>query len=104
MNKQDYVKLVSNFTEDDVHAVQPYVNNRCEERGLSYVDIVHNLLNPVNLDDIIQARAGVFKLYFRISNKRRFEIVAEVNSRRMIVRTVIMLNKKFKVKSIRRRF
>ena len=104
MNKSDFIRIVSALSEDDVHAVQPYVNNRCEERGLNYADLVRNVLNPRNLDSVVQDRPGVYKLYFRVSNKRRFEIIAEVSSQHIIIRTVIMLNKKFQIKCIRRRF
>lgn len=104
MNPQDFEKIVSSFTEEDVTADEPHVSMRCEENDIKLEQVKSTLLGSGHeLVRAIEDRPKVYKLYYRLSRKTELKIVVDMFAYSKInIRTVKKLSRKFRLGSIKR--
>jgi len=90
MNIESFKKLVRNLTEESLIFDEPYVSERCEERGISPKTIRECVIGPqTNLERVEEDRPKVYKVYYRLSRKVLLEIIIDFHKRNKInVRTV----------------
>lgn len=104
MEIEDFKKLVKGFDEDSIDYDEPHFSMRCDENSITKKTVVKTVLNPSNLIRIVNDRPKVFKLYFRLSKKRELKIIIDLLKHKKInLRTVKVLDKKFKLGKISRR-
>lgn len=102
MQIEDFKKLVKNYSEENVTSDEPHVSMRCSENNIS-LEYVTKVLLDANADlvRVVEDRPKVYKLYYRLSRKRELKIVVDLFSFQKInVRTVKILNDKFKIGSL----
>ena len=107
MNIGDFQKLVKHFSEDNFTSDEPHVSMRCEENNVSFDDVKRTLLDPnAQLIRVIEDRPRVYKLYYFLSKRRELKIIVDLlEHNRLNIRTVKVLNTKFRIKTLpRRRF
>ncbi len=99
-------RILESFSEENLNFDDPHVELRCRENNITKDDIVRILLYESNkLTNVIMDRTGVYKLYFKLSNKRQLKVIIDLfKHKEATIRTVKILDRKLykKVRLIRR--
>lgn len=104
MSPKDFKNLVSNFTEENLTMDEPHVTMRCQENNIKLDQIKGTLLGSGHeLVRIIEDRPKVYKLYYHLSRKTELKIVVDMFAyNKLNIRTVKILNRKFRLGSVKR--
>ncbi len=104
MEIDDFKKLVSNYTEENITSDEPHVGMRCRENDVSLNEIKKLLLyENMKLIRLVGDRPKVFKLYYHLSRHQELKIVIDLFTYQKInIRTVKRLLYKFKLGVIKR--
>jgi hypothetical protein len=96
MNLRELKSLLENSTEENIEFDEPHVSLRCEENNIKKESIIHTLLRETNkLTHFIEDRPKVYKLYFKLSERRQLKVIIDiVKPRRIMIRTVKVLDRK----------
>ena len=107
MNIRELKKLLENSTEENIIFDEPHISLRCKENNITKEHIIHVLLHEIGkLTNFIEDRPKVYKLYFKLSNKRQLKIIIDlIRPKKIMIRTIKMLDRKLykKIRFIRRR-
>jgi len=107
MNIRELKNLLENSTEENIDFDEPHVSLRCAENNITKQQIVHILLHEnTKLTNFIEDRPKVYKLYFKLSERRQLKaIIDTLKFRKITLRTIKILDRKLykRVKSIKRR-
>ncbi len=104
MNPQDFKKIVSSFTEENITADEPHVSMRCEENDIKLGQVKSTLLGSGHeLVRVTEDRPKVYKLYYRLSRKTELKVVVDVFAYNTLnIRTVKKLSRKFRLGSVKK--
>lgn len=109
MDVGDFRRLIAGYDENNIiyddEPPESHFSMRCEENSITKEWVTKTLLDPKsNLVRIVEDRPKVYKLYFRLSNTRELKIVIDLFEYKKInLRTVKILNSKYKIGTIKRR-
>jgi|TARA_Y100000310_G_scaffold73179_1_gene69349 hypothetical protein len=107
MHIKELKNILLNCTEEHIVFDDPHVAQRCNENNLTKEKITNILLHETStLVQIIEDRPKVYKLYFKLSERRQLKMIIDLLLHSKVrVRTVKVLDRKLykKVKSIKRR-
>ena len=107
MNIRELKNLLENSTEENIDFDEPHISSRCAENNTTKQQIVHILLHETGkLMHFIEDRPKVYKLYFKLSERRQLKaIIDTLKFGKIAVRTIKILDRKLykRVKSINRR-
>ena len=104
MNPQDFKKIISSFTEENITADEPHVSMRCEENDIKLEQVKSTLIGSGHeLVRLIEDRPKVYKLYYCLSRKTELKVVVDVFAYNTLnIRTVKKLSRKFRLGSVKR--
>mgnify|MGYP001574588404 FL=1 len=106
MNVEELKRLLEKSTEEDIEFDEPHISLRCQENDTTKEKIMHILLHEAGrLSHVVQDRPNVYKIYFKLSERRQLKLIIDTIKRgRIMVRTVKILDRKLykKIKFIRR--
>ena len=107
MDINNFKKILMNISEDDIEFDDPHFTKRCNENSLTKEKITYILLYENNkLSNIIEDRPRVYKLYFKLNERRQLKLIVDLfKYKKIMLRTVKILDRKLykKVKIIKRR-
>ena len=107
MNIKELKNLLEKSSEENIYFDEPHVSSRCAENNITKQQIVHMLLHETGkLTHFIEDMPKVYKLYFKLSERRQLKaIIDTIKFRKITVRTIKILDRKLykRVKSIKRR-
>ena len=96
MNIKELQNILEKSSEEQLLFDEPHVSLRCEENNIKKENVVHILLKePHKLTHFIEDRPQVYKLYFKISERRQLKIIIDLFQLPLImIRTVKILDRK----------
>ena len=107
MKVKDFRKILSTIYEKDILFDEPHFTKRCIENNITKEKVINILIYENDkLSNIIEDRSKVYKLYFKLSNRRQLKLIADLlKYGKITLRTVKILDRKLykKIKTIRRR-
>jgi len=107
MEIKDFKKIIDTIAESDIEFDEPHVSLRCEENSFSKEKIIKILLyENTKLVNIIEDRPKVYKLYFKLSERRQLKLIIDMlKYGKLMVRTVKIMDRKLykKIKTIKKR-
>ena len=107
MNLRELKSLLENSTEENIDFDEPHVSFRCQENNITKQQIMHTLLYEINkLSHFIEDRPNVYKVYFKLSERKQLKVIIDTTKfRKIMVRTIRILDRRLykRVKSIKRR-
>lgn len=94
MEIKDFVKLVKNFTTEDITIDEGHVRRRCEENDISVCEVKEILLKQnKRLIRITRDRPGTYKLYYRLARDVELKVIINIVEKGKInIRTVKRLD------------
>jgi len=106
MQIDDFLKLIKNYTENNVTCDEPHVSLRCMENHITIEEVKKFLLHESEkLIRIVEDRPKVFNIYYKLSKRQELKIVLDTFTyQRLNIRTVKRLVQKHKIGFVRRRF
>lgn len=107
MNIKELQNLLNNISEENIDFDEPHVSLRCEENNITKEKIINIMTHKTeSLYNFIQDRPGVYKLYFKLNERRQLKVIIDLlKAKRIMVRTVKILDRKLykNIKLIKRK-
>mgnify|MGYP001441649043 CR=1 FL=1 len=107
MNISELKKLLENSTEENIDFDEPHVSLRCKENNITKQQVMQIVLHESEkLTNFIEDRPKVYKLYFKLSERRQLKVIIDILQFKIItIRTIKILDRKLykRVRFIRRR-
>ena len=94
MNLRELQKLLKNCTEADINFDEPHISLRCQENNLTKEKVVYILLHETErLYNFIEDRSRVYKLYFKLTNKRQLDVIIDLfTPKKLMIRNIKILD------------
>ena len=106
MDVQSIQKLLKSFSEENIEFDDPHVTERLIENNMTKDKIIDFILNQTNkIHNVIEDRSKVYKLYFKLTEKRQLKVILDnIKHGKIMIRTIKILDRKLykKIKTIKR--
>ena len=100
-------KILNNSTEGNIEFDEPHVSLRCKENNITKEKVIYILLNKSeSLFNFLEDRPRVYKLYFKLNERRQLKVIIDLlKTKRIMVRTIKILDRKLykNIKLIKRK-
>ena len=88
--------MLEKSTEENIIFDEPHISLRCQEYKITKEQITYIMLREIaSLVNLIEDRPQVYKLYFKLNERRQLKIVTDIFEYRKIrVRTIRIIDRK----------
>lgn len=95
---RNIIEILKKLSDESIQFDEPHVSQRIDQYGLSKEKILHYLLRqPGSIHKIVEDRKAVYKVYYGLSRKKQLKIVIQIKGDAIIVLTVAVLDKSYKI-------